>query len=205
MKQSVRRTTRWPPDTGIGSRGVGLDAAMARVHCSIGSAPVTFACLVTMSAGSFFGLPGCQAERQVRAQVAVRAAGSTPVCAANARSRHFRCQLQARGILALRHTFLWTCRVFMPLQVLIQATLRAKAKELFPPDAECRRRGLSKPLMDCSKGMIAIGPKECPNAVSAAQFDQLRARPRCPTRPNGHHRNPTSRIRRKNLRATSAR
>ena len=36
----------------------------------------------------------------------------------------------------------WSCRAFVPLQVLVQATWRSKAKGFFPPDAECRRRGL---------------------------------------------------------------
>ena len=36
----------------------------------------------------------------------------------------------------------WSCRVFVPRQVLVQAIWRSKAKGLFPPDAECRRRGL---------------------------------------------------------------
>jgi hypothetical protein len=30
----------------------------------------------------------------------------------------------------------------VPLQVIVYATWRSKAKGLFPPNAECRRRGL---------------------------------------------------------------
>ena len=37
---------------------------------------------------------------------------------------------------------LWTCRAFVPPQVLVQATFRSKATGLFQPNAECRRRGL---------------------------------------------------------------
>ncbi len=36
----------------------------------------------------------------------------------------------------------WTCRVFVPLRLLVWATWRSKAKGLLPPNAECRRRGL---------------------------------------------------------------
>ncbi len=36
----------------------------------------------------------------------------------------------------------WSCRVFVPLRVLVYATLRSKATGLFPPNAEWRRRGL---------------------------------------------------------------
>lgn len=36
----------------------------------------------------------------------------------------------------------WTCRVFVPLQVLVYATFRSKATGLFQPNAEGRSRGL---------------------------------------------------------------
>ena len=36
----------------------------------------------------------------------------------------------------------WSCRVFVPLQVVVYATWRSKANGLFPPNVECRRRGL---------------------------------------------------------------
>ena len=36
----------------------------------------------------------------------------------------------------------WTCRAFVPPQVLVYATFRSKATGLFQPSAECRRRGL---------------------------------------------------------------
>ena len=36
----------------------------------------------------------------------------------------------------------WSCHVFVPPPLLVYATWRSKAKGLFPPNAECRRRGL---------------------------------------------------------------
>ncbi|MCK0122612.1 hypothetical protein MWU61_18825 [Loktanella sp. F6476L] len=36
----------------------------------------------------------------------------------------------------------WTCRAFVPPQVLVYAAFRSKATGLFQPSAECRRRGL---------------------------------------------------------------
>jgi len=47
-----------------------------------------------------------------------------------------------RAAPGARLSHLWTCPVFVPLQVLVYATFRSKATGLFQPNAEWRRRGL---------------------------------------------------------------
>lgn len=45
------------------------------------------------------------------------------------------------------HQAIWTCRGFVPVRCSCYAAFRSKATGLFQPNAECRRRGLQKPLM----------------------------------------------------------